>query len=276
VSSFGAPLAAQTSADRARVDRAVAKLNAARKRAADITARARRSSTELDRVMAEEGRIRLRLDSRAVAMYRSGDNVYMSILFSSETFEDFAARWDLLARLTRQDAEDLRALAAARAQAERSARSLLDLQSREAQAIDATAREVAAARKALATSTAALKAYDARVAAARRESALRSDPSQGLSGTGAWQVGGASHYSKYFTGRGASGARITPYSMMVAHKTLPFHTLIEFEYNGKRAVASVEDRGPYVTGRMFDLGPGVVRVLGFTGVHPVRYRIIGR
>jgi rare lipoprotein A (peptidoglycan hydrolase) len=276
VSSFGAPLAAQTSADRARVDRAVAKLNAARKRAADITARARRSSTELDRVMAEEGRIRLRLDSRAVAMYRSGDNVYMSILFSSETFEDFAARWDLLARLTRQDAEDLRALAAARAQAERSARSLLDLQSREAQAIDATAREVAAARKTLATSTAALKAYDARVAAARRESALRSDPSQGLSGTGAWQVGGASHYSKYFTGRGASGARITPYSMMVAHKTLPFHTLIEFEYNGKRAVASVEDRGPYVTGRMFDLGPGVVRVLGFTGVHPVRYRIIGR
>jgi rare lipoprotein A (peptidoglycan hydrolase) len=64
--------------------------------------------------------------------------------------------------------------------------------------------------------------------------------------------------------------------MMVAHKTLPFHTLIEFEYNGKRAVASVEDRGPQSKDRMFDLGPGVVRVLGFSGVHDVRYRVIGR
>ena len=62
--------------------------------------------------------------------------------------------------------------------------------------------------------------------------------------------------------------------MMVAHKTLPFHTLIEFEYNGKRAVTSVEDRGPSEKSRMFDLGPGVVRVFGFSGVHPVRYRII--
>ena len=64
--------------------------------------------------------------------------------------------------------------------------------------------------------------------------------------------------------------------MMVAHKTLPFHTLIEFMYNGKRCVASVEDRGPFTPGREFDLGPGVVRALGFNGVHPIQYRIIGR
>jgi rare lipoprotein A len=62
--------------------------------------------------------------------------------------------------------------------------------------------------------------------------------------------------------------------MIVAHKTLPFDTLIEFEYNGKRAVARVADRGPFVTGRDFDLGPGVVRVLDFSGVHEVRFRIV--
>jgi rare lipoprotein A (peptidoglycan hydrolase) len=62
----------------------------------------------------------------------------------------------------------------------------------------------------------------------------------------------------------------------VAHETLPFGTLIEFEYNGKRAVARIADRGPHTPGRTFDLGPGVVRVLDFGGVHEVRYRIIAR
>ena len=64
--------------------------------------------------------------------------------------------------------------------------------------------------------------------------------------------------------------------MIVAHMTLPFGTLIEFEYSGRRAVASVQDRGPHTPGRDFDLGPGVVRVLDFSGVHEVRYRIISQ
>jgi hypothetical protein len=277
VSAVAAPSSAQTAADRARVDRAVAKLDAARKRAAGIAARAQQSSAELDRVIEDQQRIRDRLETRAITMYRSGDDGYLAILFTAETFEDFAARWDLLERLSRQDVDDLRALETARTDAERSARSLMKLQAEEAQAVEATAREIAAARKALATSTAALKEYEARIAAAKRAAAAKnSGPPQHLSGTGSWLSGVASHYSRSFTGRGASGARITPYSMMVAHKTLPFHTLIEFEYNGKRAVASVEDRGPFTKGREFDLGPGVVRALGFSGVHPVRYRIIGR
>ncbi|MDO8914741.1 MAG: septal ring lytic transglycosylase RlpA family protein, partial [Coriobacteriia bacterium] len=200
-----------------------------------------------------------------------------SILFGAETIEDFTALWDVLARMSEQDAEALRSLEAARARAERSAKSLLQLQAEEARTVDATTREVAAARKTLATSAAALRVYEARVAAAKRAAAAKKKgPPQTLSGTGSWLTGVASHYSRNFTGRGASGARITPYSMMVAHKTLPFHTLLEIEYNGKRAVASVEDRGPFTKGRIFDLGPGVVRVLGFSGVHPVRYRIIGR
>ncbi|MDO8914542.1 MAG: septal ring lytic transglycosylase RlpA family protein [Coriobacteriia bacterium] len=277
VPAVAAPSTAQTSADRARVDRAIAKFDAARKRSANVVARIQRASAELDRVMADQERIRATLESRVVEMYRSGDTGYISILFGAETIEDFTALWDVLARMSEQDAEALRSLEAARARAERSAKSLLQLQAEEARAVDATAREVAAARKTFATSAAALRAYEARVAAAKRAAAAKKKgPSQTLSGTGSWLTGVASHYSKNFTGRGASGARITPYSMMVAHKTLPFHTLLEIEYNGKRAVASVEDRGPFTKGRIFDLGPGVVRVLGFNGVHPVRYRIIGR
>ena len=74
----------------------------------------------------------------------------------------------------------------------------------------------------------------------------------------------------------ANGGTVQADSMIVAHKTLPFGTLIEFEYNGHAGVASVQDRGPYSGGREFDLGPGLARVLGFDGVGMVRYRIIGR
>jgi len=211
-------------------------------------------------------------------MYRSGDINFVSVLLGASTVQDFASRWDLLTRIAGQDAETLRSLKAARIEAERSAKQLLELQAEEARALDATAKEVAAAKKELAASQAALQAYQAKTATVAKPVAApaKSDATQKLAGTGAWKTGVASHYGRNFTGRGANGEKIGPYSMMVAHKTLPFGTLIEFEYNGKRAVAKVADRGPHSAGRDFDLGPGVVRVLDFSGVHEVRYRIIGR
>jgi rare lipoprotein A (peptidoglycan hydrolase) len=131
---------------------------------------------------------------------------------------------------------------------------------------------------------AAYRAKQAEAEAAAEEAARQAaasapaqdDPTQQLTGSGEWKTAVASHYGRDFTGRGASGAEIGPYSMIVAHRTLQFGTLIEFEYGGKRAVASVQDRGPHVEGREFDLGPGVVRVLDFAGVDDVRYRIISK
>ncbi len=275
-SAVAAPSAAQMAAQQTRVDRAVARFDSAQKRAAGIAARIDRASASLDRVVAQQQRIRVRIASRAVAIYRSGDTGYVSLLFGAQTLESFTSLWELLSRMDAQDADGLRALQAAQAAEEKSAKSLLKLQAQEAQAVDATARELADSRKALATSAAALREFEARVAKAKQAAAQAKKSVQQRSGTGAWLTGVASHYSKSFSGRGASGAAITPYSMMVAHKTLPFHTLLEIEYNGRRCVASVEDRGPHSAGRVFDLGPGVIRVLGFSGVHPVRWRIIGR
>jgi rare lipoprotein A (peptidoglycan hydrolase) len=277
--AFSAPSAAQTATDRAAVDRAVARLDVARKRSADLTARIQKSSAEVDGMIAQQEAIRQAISVRADAIYRSGDNGIIYVLFSSRSLDELSWLLDLLARMDTQDAADLRALETARVKTQRSAKSLLALQSQEAQSVDAIAAEVAAARKTLAASTAALADYNARIARAAAQAARKpSPPAQPpqTGGTGAWLTAIASHYSATFTGRGASGAAIGPYSMMVAHKTLPFHTLIEFMYNGKRCVASVEDRGPFTPGREFDLGPGVVRVLGFNGVHPIQYRIIGR
>ncbi|MDO9557996.1 MAG: septal ring lytic transglycosylase RlpA family protein [Coriobacteriia bacterium] len=270
--AIAAPPAAQTSADRAALERAVEQYEAAIARSAQLQAQAAEASSRLDHALEDEAAARERLRRWILTTYRSDDIDFMSVLFGASTFEDFIARWDLLTRIARQDAEILEVLRAARIEAELSAGQLLDLQAQEARALDALAEEVTRAKRELAASEAALREYEARTAANTKAAAT--DRTRQLTGSGAWQTAVASHYGINFTGRGASGEAIGPYSMMVAHKTLPFGTLVEFEYNGKRAVASVEDCGPYTEGRTFDLGPGVIRILGFRGVHEVRYRII--
>ena len=103
------------------------------------------------------------------------------------------------------------------------------------------------------------------------------NPYTGVTGSGGWSTAVASWYGPGFYGQHmADGEVLRPDSMIVAHKTMPFGTLIEFSFRGHRAVAKVADRGPYVAGREFDLGPGTARVLHFDGVARVRYRIIGR
>ena len=69
---------------------------------------------------------------------------------------------------------------------------------------------------------------------------------------------------------------LTEGMMNVAHRSMAFGTRIQFEYNGRTCVAVVNDRGPFVAGRTFDLGPGTAAALGFSGVGTVRYRILGR
>jgi len=279
-----APLSAQTAADRAALESAVAGYEAAQAKSAEVDARVDAASAELDRAVAEGELCQQRLRQRVVAMYRAEDDGTLSLLLSASSIQELASRLDVLDRMARRDAENLRALKAARAAAAASAEELLALQAEAARALDEMAQQVAGARTQLAASEAVLREYEARAAAAaaaaaaarRAATPAKPAPDQQLTGTGDWQTGVASHYGRNFTGRGASGEQIGPYSMIVAHKTLPFGTLIEFEYNGRRAVARVADRGPFTPGRDFDLGPGVVRVLDFSGVHEVRYRIVSQ
>lgn len=110
---------------------------------------------------------------------------------------------------------------------------------------------------------AAYRAYRAEVAATA------------LTGSGPWKSAKVSWYGPGFYGNTmAGGGTLRPTSMVVAHRTLPFGTKIEFSYKGKTCVAVVRDRGPYVSGRVFDLGPGTANALGFSGVGTVGYRIV--
>jgi rare lipoprotein A (peptidoglycan hydrolase) len=108
-------------------------------------------------------------------------------------------------------------------------------------------------------------------AAARRRAAARRKAAP----TG-WRTARASWYGPGFYGHTmAGGGNLKRTSMILAHKSLPFGTLVEVSVNGTSVVAPVRDRGPYVRGREFDLGPGVRRALGVWGVFTIRYRIVG-
>lgn len=99
----------------------------------------------------------------------------------------------------------------------------------------------------------------------------------GLVRTGEVLDGRASWYGPGFDGRAtASGAIYDQEGWTVAHKTLPLGTILLITCNGRSVVALVNDRGPFVAGRILDLSHGVAAALGtvHAGVAPVRAEIL--
>ncbi len=96
------------------------------------------------------------------------------------------------------------------------------------------------------------------------------------------QHGKASWYSIREKGgsRTASGQRMTNQSATAAHKTLPMGTRVRVTNvsNGKSEVVTINDRGPYVKGRIIDVTKGSAERLGFLkhGVAVVRVEVLGR
>lgn len=79
------------------------------------------------------------------------------------------------------------------------------------------------------------------------------------------QVGTASHYGRGRAGRlTASGERFDPEAMTCAHKTLPLGSVVKVTdiATGKHVSVKVNDRGPYVRGRIVDLSDKAARELG--------------
>lgn len=65
----------------------------------------------------------------------------------------------------------------------------------------------------------------------------------------------------------ASGERANPHALTAAHRTLPFGTRVEVinQSNGKRVTVRINDRGPFVRGRVIDVTPAAAQALGFGG-----------
>ena len=83
--------------------------------------------------------------------------------------------------------------------------------------------------------------------------------------------------SVYSDRRTASGERMNPGAMTAAHRTLPFGSMVTVvnNRNGRSATVRINDRGPFVRGRVIDLSPAAARVLGVNGLAPVSL-VVGR
>ncbi len=93
------------------------------------------------------------------------------------------------------------------------------------------------------------------------------------------QTGQASWYGeKFHNRRTASGEVFDMNKYTAAHRTLPFDTMVRVENlkNGKRIDVRINDRGPFVEGRIIDLSRKAAETLGMIrdGVVPVRIRVL--
>jgi rare lipoprotein A len=89
------------------------------------------------------------------------------------------------------------------------------------------------------------------------------------------QSGIASVYSE--GGRTANGERISTGALTAAHRSLPFGTKVRVtnQSNGRSVVVRINDRGPFVKGRIIDLTPAGAHELGFSGLAHVTVDVVG-
>ena len=94
----------------------------------------------------------------------------------------------------------------------------------------------------------------------------RSDSSSGI----------ASVYDQSSGASTASGEPLREDAMTAAHRTLPFGTMIRVtnRRNGQVALVRVNDRGPFVRGRVIDLSPAAGRALGLSGLVEVSLEVV--
>jgi rare lipoprotein A len=90
------------------------------------------------------------------------------------------------------------------------------------------------------------------------------------------QSGEASWYSSSFQGRlTANGERYDSGALTAAHRTLPLGSYVRVRSlaTGKSVVVRINDRGPYVKGRIIDLSYGAAEALGLTEARSMRVQI---
>jgi rare lipoprotein A len=92
------------------------------------------------------------------------------------------------------------------------------------------------------------------------------------------QIGTASYYQH--GQMVASGARFNPSALTAAHRSLPFGTRVRVTHlgSGRSVEVRINDRGPFVAGRIIDLSKAAAQLIGMTasGVARVSMTVLGR
>jgi rare lipoprotein A len=84
-------------------------------------------------------------------------------------------------------------------------------------------------------------------------------------GSGRSFSGMASFYGNESGSKTASGQRFNQNAMTAAHRSLPFGTKLRVTHGDRSVVVTINDRGPFIRGRVLDLSTGAARAIGLTG-----------
>jgi rare lipoprotein A len=78
--------------------------------------------------------------------------------------------------------------------------------------------------------------------------------------------------------RTASGERVSSGGLTAAHRTLPFGTMVRVTNTrtNKSVVVRINDRGPFVRGRVIDLTPAGAHAIGMSGLAPVSLAVVNK
>jgi hypothetical protein len=260
-------------------------------------------------LQAEVARARSLLDNRADAIYRAGPAAFMEVLLGSTDPGDFLARQKMIeGALSQGVGEATEALGAldhiaelrgvieghrgelARRQAELAGiRSVMEIRLAAAQeAARAAGRDIddlLAARQQLLTAAGAeqdfanLQAVDGELGKLLQY--LGPDGGRGctippdLELTGQGFTGEASFYGDEFAGNPtAIGHIFNPDLFTAAHRTMTLPSFLHVTYQGRCATVLVNDRGPYVDGRVLDLSEAAAKYIGLPGVGIVHAEIL--
>ncbi|HEY5751645.1 MAG TPA: septal ring lytic transglycosylase RlpA family protein [Chthoniobacterales bacterium] len=107
---------------------------------------------------------------------------------------------------------------------------------------------------------------------------IRYHPMQPAGAVGYTEEGTASHYKEgwfLFPGKTSTGEKLYPWTKCGAHKTLPLPCRVRVTNlaNARSAVIRINDRGPFISGRMLDVTEPVAKKLGFYDQGLARVRI---
>jgi rare lipoprotein A len=96
------------------------------------------------------------------------------------------------------------------------------------------------------------------------------------SGGGRSFSGVASFYGNESGSKTASGQRFDQNALTAAHRSLPFGTKLRVTHGGRSVIVTINDRGPFIKGRVLDLSTGAARAVGLTssGVGHVTAEVI--
>lgn len=260
-------------------------------------------------LQAAAARARALLDGRADAIYRAGPAAFMDVLLGSSSPGDMLARQELVERALGQGIDEAVEAVEARDDAGQVVQDMEDARADlvRHQAHLSEIRFVMEVR--LAEAEARLEGADRRIAQLERRRRELGDalaledhylglievdgelsellemlgPTGGagceipaaLEATGEVFEGEASFYGEEFAGNPtAIGHVFNPALFTAAHRTLPLPSFLHVRYGGRCATVLVNDRGPYVDGRILDLSEGAAMYLRLPGVGDVRCEIL--